>query len=128
LIAMKKVSGFRGEPQKLQAWVIRIGINQAINYEKREKKKTSLDEIVIDSQVPVIETPLTDLEKRDWEQKIDQALSTLTEDIRSIWLLRHKEGRKYEEIAEITGKPLSTIKSKLDKANKLLRKKLKDLK
>ena len=126
LTAIKKLPGLR-QPSFLQTWVIRIGINKAINRRKEIEKQSLLDEIVLYSRVPVLETPLKHTEKREVEQKVDEALLTLPGDVRQIWLLRYKEERKYEEICEITKMPLSTIKYTLDKADKFLRKKLKEL-
>jgi RNA polymerase sigma-70 factor, ECF subfamily len=54
--------------------------------------------------------------KRDLKEKVDQAVSELPEHHRVVFVLRELEGKSYEEIAEITGANLGTVKSRLNRA------------
>ncbi|OQX80477.1 MAG: hypothetical protein B6D56_05035 [Candidatus Omnitrophica bacterium 4484_70.1] len=56
-----------------------------------------------------------------------EALNSLPLDYKEIMILRELEGLKYEEIADILRIDLGTVKSKLSRARKFLRKKLKGL-
>jgi RNA polymerase sigma-70 factor (ECF subfamily) len=52
---------------------------------------------------------------------IDNALKTLPDQARAVFVLREVEGLSYEEIAEVTGIKLGTVRSRLFNARKRLR-------
>jgi RNA polymerase sigma-70 factor, ECF subfamily len=54
--------------------------------------------------------------KRHLKQMVDSAVSELPEHHRTVFILREMEGKTYEEIAEITGCNLGTVKSRLNRA------------
>jgi RNA polymerase sigma-70 factor, ECF subfamily len=54
--------------------------------------------------------------KRDLKEKVDRAVSELPEHHRVVFVLRELEGKSYEEISEITGVNLGTVKSRLNRA------------
>jgi RNA polymerase sigma-70 factor, ECF subfamily len=54
--------------------------------------------------------------KRDLKEKVDQAVAALPEHHRVVFVLRELEGKSYEEIADITGVNLGTVKSRLNRA------------
>jgi RNA polymerase sigma-70 factor, ECF subfamily len=54
--------------------------------------------------------------KRHLREIIDSAVSELPEHHRNVFVLRELEGKTYEEIAEITGCNLGTVKSRLNRA------------
>ena len=54
--------------------------------------------------------------KRHLKEMIDGAVAQLPEHHRMVFVLREMEGKTYEEIAEITGVNLGTVKSRLNRA------------
>jgi RNA polymerase sigma-70 factor, ECF subfamily len=54
--------------------------------------------------------------KRHLKQMVDSAVEELPEHHRVVFILREMEGKTYEEIAEITGCNLGTVKSRLNRA------------
>jgi RNA polymerase sigma-70 factor, ECF subfamily len=54
--------------------------------------------------------------KRDLKSKVDVAVASLPEHHRVVFVLRELEGKTYEEISEITGVNLGTVKSRLNRA------------
>jgi RNA polymerase sigma-70 factor, ECF subfamily len=54
--------------------------------------------------------------KRDLKAKVDRAVAELPEHHRVVFVLRELEGKSYEEISEITGVNLGTVKSRLNRA------------
>jgi RNA polymerase sigma-70 factor (ECF subfamily) len=54
--------------------------------------------------------------KRHLKQMVDKAVSQLPEHHRMVFVLRELEGKTYEEISEITGVNLGTVKSRLNRA------------
>ncbi len=54
--------------------------------------------------------------KRYLKDAVDRCVSQLPEHHRAVFVLRELEGKSYEEIAEITGCNLGTVKSRLNRA------------
>jgi RNA polymerase sigma-70 factor (ECF subfamily) len=54
--------------------------------------------------------------KRFVREKVEEAVKQLPEHHRVVFVLRELEGKTYEEIAEITGVNLGTVKSRLNRA------------
>jgi len=54
--------------------------------------------------------------KRHLREMVDKAVAQLPEHHRIVFVLREMQGRTYEEIAEITGVNLGTVKSRLNRA------------
>ena len=54
--------------------------------------------------------------KRHLRQKVEEAVAQLPEHHRLVFVLRELEGKTYEEIADITGCNLGTVKSRLNRA------------
>jgi len=54
--------------------------------------------------------------KRHLREKVEEAVSQLPEHHRMVFVLRELEGKTYEEIADITGCNLGTVKSRLNRA------------
>jgi RNA polymerase sigma-70 factor, ECF subfamily len=54
--------------------------------------------------------------KRHLKSMVDSAVDQLPEHHRTVFMLREMEGKTYEEIADITGANLGTVKSRLNRA------------
>jgi RNA polymerase sigma-70 factor (ECF subfamily) len=54
--------------------------------------------------------------KRDLKERVDEVVAQLPEHHRVVFVLRELEGKTYEEISEITGVNLGTVKSRLNRA------------
>ncbi len=54
--------------------------------------------------------------KRDLKDRVDEVVARLPEHHRVVFVLRELEGKSYEEISEITGVNLGTVKSRLNRA------------
>jgi len=67
------------------------------------------------------ESPLAELESRELGGRIEAAIAKLRPEYRSCILLRHVEGRSYEEIAESLDLPLGTVKTYIHRARHELR-------
>jgi RNA polymerase sigma-70 factor (ECF subfamily) len=69
-------------------------------------------------------SPLSLLTGREQEVLLQKAMDALPHDQRTVIVLRHVEGLSYEEICQITGYNLGTVKSRLARARQLLHKRL----
>ncbi len=118
---------------KFSSWIFKIASNLAIDtLRKREPITVSLDgsrnaetpdeveatRITVESKD---ENPEEFLEAKELGQEIERAIGLLRPDYRTAILLRHVEGRAYEEIAEVMGVPLGTVKTFIHRARAELR-------
>lgn len=132
----RSLKKFRFE-SAFSTWLYRIAINTSKNRlkssEYRWKKKTvpiekpegskggnPVLEIKDDSPSPVIE-----FEKKERLRLIKEAINSLSEEQNRVIVLRDIQGLSYEEISDITGINLGTIKSRIARGRQELRNKLK---
>lgn len=120
-------------------WLYRIAVNTCKSSRSslsfRMKKKTvSFDGLDAGAQQNLESasgnphpTPEQELERRERERVLQEAIDTLSRDHRTLVVLRDVEGLSYDEIGRITGLNLGTVKSKLSRARLKLRKKLEGL-
>jgi RNA polymerase sigma-70 factor (ECF subfamily) len=125
---------------KFSSWIFKIANNAAIDHlRKREIDTLSLDGSPSARTADEVEatalqasdrgpTPLAALESRELGSAIEQAIGRLRPEYRSCILLRHVEGRAYEEIAEALDLPLGTVKTYIHRARLELRESLAHLK
>jgi RNA polymerase sigma factor (sigma-70 family) len=116
-------------------WLCKIVTNHCLDHLRRKKiRACSLDE-PIEGRSGVIKREIPDWSRNpEWlllrKQRtlsIDQAIDSLPARYRRVIILRHKEDRSYEDIAEILNIPLGTVKAQIFRARELLKKKLKGL-
>jgi RNA polymerase sigma-70 factor (ECF subfamily) len=124
---------------KFSNWIFKIANNHTIDHLRRKKLDTisihgsphatseedqSRSRVVLESGD---ESPLDLLENRELGGQIEEAIGGLREGYRTVILLRHVEGYAYEEIADIMGLPLGTVKTYLHRARNELKSKLSHL-
>jgi RNA polymerase sigma-70 factor (ECF subfamily) len=68
--------------------------------------------------------PAEDLATREFYDQLREAIADLPEVFRTTIVLREIEGMAYEEIAEITGVSLGTVKSRIARARQRLQSQL----
>jgi len=130
--ALNAIESYRPE-FKFSSWIFKIANNAAIDHLRRRELDTlSLDgsphaETPEAMQATALqiggrqESPLDAVEARELGGMIEEAIGRLRPEYRSCILLRHVEGRAYEEIAEILNLPLGTVKTYIHRARNELR-------
>ncbi len=130
--ALNAIDSYRPE-FKFSSWIFKIANNAAIDHLRRRELDTlSLDgsphaETPEAMQATALqigarqESPLDAVEARELGGAIEAAIGRLRPEYRSCILLRHVEGRAYEEIAEILNLPLGTVKTYIHRARNELR-------
>lgn len=125
---------------KFSSWLFKIANNVAIDWLRRKKIDTvSLDgsphaataaeiEATTFDVAARQETALEEMEARELGTAIERAIAKLRPEYRSCIMLRHVEGRSYEEIAATLDLPLGTVKTYIHRARHELRKALEHLK
>lgn len=118
---------------KLSSWLFKIANNVAIDHlRKRQVDTISMDgsphaasasEIEATSfEVGAVqESALDELESRELGTAIERAIAKLRPEYRNCIMLRHVEGRSYEEIAATLDLPLGTVKTYIHRARHQLR-------
>lgn len=113
---------------KLSSWLFKIAHNTAIDHLRRRRVETVSIEGVGDEGPGWIATlpdeSLPSPERRatqaDLVRGLEAAVSRLRPEYREVVLLRFQEGLAYDEIAEVTGLPLGTVKTHIHRARKEL--------
>lgn len=130
--AYNAIDSFRGDAN-FSTWLFRIVTNLYLDEQKRSKGHLNipLDEYIDLEESSVTRqvedpspTPLELLEARERCEAIEWAVRDLPEYQRIMVLLYHTQGQSYEEIAQIVGLPIGTVKSRLNRARLALKKKL----
>jgi RNA polymerase sigma-70 factor (ECF subfamily) len=114
---------------KFSTWLFRIAGNAAIDHLRRRRIRALPLELPPDEEgserrVDPKETrpdPYEDLARRRLRTALDAAIERLPDDYRELISLRHYGELPYEEIAELKGMPLGTVKNKLFRARQALR-------
>lgn len=127
----------RFEPgTNIKAWLFKIMMNIFINdYRQKSKKPTSMsyedvDDNYLYHQLKFSKTDAVDPEQalfnRILDDDVKRAIEELPDDFRIVVVLAFLEEFSYQEIAEIAGLQLGTVKSRLHRGRKLLQKSLWD--
>jgi RNA polymerase sigma-70 factor (ECF subfamily) len=126
--AYKSIDSFR-EESAFYTWLYRITANTAINYLSSKKRKSELLEADASNRegesidifdIPGGESPEDILNANSLREDIFKNMSNLPEEIRTAVTLREFEGLSYEEIADILGCPLGTVRSRIFRGRELL--------
>lgn len=108
------------EPKYMKTWYYRIIVNNAIDFLRKRKRL-----ILVDDEVLASYNPATDDSYQNFD--LQKALNDLPEKYRSIIILRYFEDLKIEEVAEILGRNVNTVKTQLYTALEKLRININDL-
>lgn len=122
------------EPEKFRGWLSRIATNLFYD-ELRKRKRTSnpvsldaprmMEDGEMDWEIPSENpSPDEDLTTREFYEQLREAIADLPEVFRTTIVLREIEGMAYEEIAELTGVSLGTVKSRIARARQRLQSQL----
>ena len=118
---------------KFSSWLFKIANNAAIDHLRRRGLDTlSLDGSPHAESAEAIEattlqigdtreSQLDEVTSRELGSQIESAIGKLRPEYRSCIILRHIDGRPYEEIAEILDLPLGTVKTYIHRARNELR-------
>ncbi|GAA5510755.1 hypothetical protein Rcae01_06265 [Novipirellula caenicola] len=105
-------------------WLYRIAFNSALSRRRKKRARVSLDQFrekngleVVDQSSGVDEPML----QRERVAMVRTAMERLTEEHRSILVLREMEERSYETIAEILEISIGTVRSRLSRARHQLK-------
>lgn len=105
--ALEKCGSIRN-PNAIKTWFYRVIVNEALQYIRQNKKETVCDPQ--EMKEPVYEEPAFSEQKEVYDK-----VQKLPEKLRTVVVLRFYEELSLQEIADVTGENLSTVKSRLYK-------------
>jgi len=108
--AWKAIDKFR-EDSKLSTWLYRIATNESITFINKRKKLAGIPFEEIEDQLPSFleNDPLYDGD--EIQRRLQAAIACLPEKQKLVFILKYKENKKYEEIAQITGTSEGALKA-----------------
>jgi RNA polymerase sigma-70 factor (ECF subfamily) len=131
LRAFRGLANFRGQA-KFSSWIYRIALNLCRDWIRRERRApvaqapegVDLAELVSE-QGPV--ESIEDLVARhDMSRAVGRAMQKLPEEQRTAIILKEYHGMTFQEIADLQGCPLSTVKTRLYQGLSVIRRELKE--
>lgn len=113
------------DPARFGAWVFRIMVNRCKDHLKsRRRHNVPLEEDT--ATTPESDSPAVYTDRADLRQTVERALAALPEAQREAFLLKHLEGRSYEEMAEMLDVSISALKMRVLRAREALQGLLKE--
>jgi RNA polymerase sigma-70 factor (ECF subfamily) len=112
---------------KFSTWIYKIAHNAAVDHLRRfSTREQSLVhefegeqlEVPIESRRP---SPEQESEREERRAEIEAVVRQLPSAYKELIILRHSHDLSYDEIAEITGLPLGTVKNRLFRARDVMR-------
>ena len=132
--AFASLGSYRSE-FRFSTWLYKIAANSSIDYLRKKRiHALSLDAPVetrdgqIEIEVPDdTHNPELQLLRKQQRFSIEEAINSLPPKYREVIVLRHKDDKPYEEIADLLGIPVGTVKARIFRARELLKQKLRHL-
>jgi RNA polymerase sigma-70 factor (ECF subfamily) len=115
--------------RKLSSWLFKIAHNTTIDYLRRgtletvpleaekDDERGGLAAVLPDESV---ESPSAQVERKDLARALERAIATLRPEYREAVVMFYSGGASYQEICEVTGLPMGTVKTNLHRARKQL--------
>lgn len=132
LKAYSRLGQFEGN-SKFYTWIVRVAVNEALMRMRRGKNRVtvSLDQELetsdgaIRRELPAeTESPEESLSRTELRESLTQAIDSLSETYRPVFVLRDVEGLSTEETAMMLNLSMPAVKSRLLRARLQLRQKL----
>ena len=112
---------------KFSTWIYKIAHNCAVDHLRRSS--TREQSLINGTETDNIELPIEssrlspeqESERKERRIEIEGVIRALPANYRELIILRHSQDLTYEEIVEVTGLPLGTVKNRLFRAREMMR-------
>ena len=112
---------------KFSTWIYKIAHNAAVDHLRRSA--TREQSLVVGHDGDTFDLPLEsarlspeqESERKERRTEIESVVRALPANYRELIILRHSQDLSYEEIVEVTGLPLGTVKNRLFRAREMMR-------
>jgi RNA polymerase sigma-70 factor (ECF subfamily) len=129
LRAFRALNGFRGQA-KFSSWLYRIALNLCRDWVRKERRTPVVqapEELEVLEMAAVREpTPSVEdlVARRELTRVVERAMARLPEEQRTAIILKEYHELTFQEIADLVGCPLSTVKTRLYQGLSVLRREL----
>jgi RNA polymerase sigma-70 factor (ECF subfamily) len=129
LRAFRALPGFKGQA-KFSSWVYRIALNLCRDWMRRQRRApvVQMPEGVNPEELAAVRGPAESIEdlvsRRELSTVVAEAMALLPEEQRTAIVLKEYHGMTFQEIAELQGCPLSTVKTRMYQGLSTLRRHL----
>lgn len=129
LRAFRALPGFRGQA-KFSSWLYRITLNLCRDWMRRQRRAPFVqvpedrDPVEMAAAAEPSEAIEDLVARRDLARIVERVMARLPEEQRTAILLKEYHGLTFQEIADLVGCPLSTIKTRLYQGLTVLRREL----
>lgn len=105
-------------PDQFGGWAFRILANRCKDYLKNIRRRS----VDLEDVAPLAgeADPEEDLERSELRRRLDAALAQLPPDQREAFVLKHEEGRSYEEMSQLLGVSTGALKMRVHRAREAL--------
>jgi RNA polymerase sigma-70 factor (ECF subfamily) len=126
--AFEALPRFKGH-SSFYTWLYRIGINKTINYRKKRNRNRPLSLDAMEQEVKQDEvyhdlsskgSPLRNLSLSELQLKLNEAMQRLSEKHRTVVVMHDMQGIPHDEIANVVGVSVGTVRSRLFYARRQL--------
>jgi RNA polymerase sigma-70 factor (ECF subfamily) len=108
------------EPERVGAWLFRILANLCKDHVRARRGK-GVALVAVESVVRAAADPEADVTAAEIRTRVWSALEALTPEQREAFVLKHVEGRSYEEIAAVMDLSVASLKMRVHRAREALR-------
>jgi RNA polymerase sigma-70 factor (ECF subfamily) len=129
LRAFRGLSGFKGQA-KFSSWLYRITLNLCRDWMRRQRRAPviatpdGVDLVELAGESENVETADAAVARKDLSRAVARAMTALPEEQRAAIVLKEYHDLTFQEIADLLGCPLSTVKTRLYQGLSVLRKEL----
>ncbi len=119
--AYRALGSFRGDAA-FYTWLYRIAVNTAKNHLMASGRGIPMSDMELEDadrvapQLRDHETPERKVLRREMLENLERSIDSLAPSMKKAILLRDVEGHSYEEIAEVLGCPIGTVRSRIFRA------------
>ncbi|WP_372806349.1 RNA polymerase sigma factor [Pontiella sp.] len=119
--AFEALPRFRGK-SSFYTWLYRIAVNKTINYRKKRNRNRALSLDAFDQEIKTDDvyhdlttkgSPLRSISLSELQIKLNEALQNLSDKHRTVVVLHDMQGIPHEEIAQMVGASVGTVRSRL---------------
>lgn len=102
---------------EFSTWLMAVSRNLCIDYYRQHKREkfVDFDDASQHLLAPDSGTPAAELERQEAIRRVHGGLLLVSEDLRMAVILRDIQGYSYDEIAAMTGAPIGTVKSRINR-------------
>jgi RNA polymerase sigma-70 factor (ECF subfamily) len=129
LRAFRALPGFKGEA-KFSSWIYRIALNLCRDWIRRQRRTPTV-QMPEDTEAmerladrPPVESVEELVARKELSAVVAEAMAVLPEEQRTAIVLKEYHGLTFQEIADLQGCPLSTVKTRLYQGLTVLRRHL----